>query len=195
MELIDEIKEYLKNTLSEKRYKHSIGVMQRAEELARIYGVDVEKAKACGLAHDIAKEMSAQQSLRYVKENSIYIDKVERINTGLLHGKIGADIVKKKFKFTEDMQKAIEYHTTTNPKMDMLAKIVYVSDKTELGRESKYNVEYERQLANKDIDQAIIYIINEGLKNMISKDKIIHPKCIETRNHIILEQKKQAKNS
>lgn len=190
MELIEEIKKYLKDTLSEKRYQHSIGVMQRATELAEIYGVNLEKAKICGLLHDIAKEMTVEQSLKYAEENNIFIDKVEKINTGLLHGKIGADIAKKKFNISKDMQKAIEYHTTTNPQMDMLAKIVYVSDKTELGRDNKYNVEYERLLANKDIDKAVVYIINEGLKNMILKDKIIHPRSIETRNYILLNSNK-----
>ena len=45
MELIDKIKQELKESLSEKRYIHSLGTMERAEELAKIYGVDVEKAR------------------------------------------------------------------------------------------------------------------------------------------------------
>ena len=44
--------------LSEKRYMHSVGVMRKAEQLAKKYGIDVNKAKLAGLAHDIAKEMS-----------------------------------------------------------------------------------------------------------------------------------------
>ena len=40
MELIDKIKEDLKNTLSERRYIHSLGVMEMAVELAKIYNVD-----------------------------------------------------------------------------------------------------------------------------------------------------------
>ena len=189
MESIENINQYLKQTLSEERYLHCVRVMERSEVLAKIYNVDVEKAKACGLAHDIAKEMSEEQSLEYVKENNISIDEIEKTRIGLLHGKIGADIVKKKFGFTDDMQKAIEYHTTANPKMDMLAKIVYVADKTELGRVNKYDVEYERKLADEDIDKAIVYIINEGLKNIIAKDRLIHPNSVETRNSIILKQK------
>ena len=33
---LEEIEEYLKNTLSEKRYMHSIGTMKKARELAKI---------------------------------------------------------------------------------------------------------------------------------------------------------------
>lgn len=192
MELIDEINKYLQETLSKKRYTHSVGVMKRAEELAKIYGIDEYKARLCGLAHDIAKEMTKEESFKYVEENNIYIDDVEKIRPGLLHGKIGADIVKKRFGFSEDMQKAVEYHITTNPEMDMLAKIIFVADKTELGRDaySEYNVAYERKLSNEDIDETILYIIKDHTSSMLDKNKIIHPKSIETRNKIIYEKLK-----
>lgn len=196
MNLIDEIDEYLKNNLSEKRYKHCVRVMQRAEELAKIHGEDVEKAKICGLAHDIAKEMSPKETFEYIKHNKIRIDKVERKNVKLLHGKIGADIVKKKFGFSDDMQKAIEYHTTTNPKMDNLAKIVYIADKTEDGRSSvNYKIDYERELANKDLDKALIFIIEESVTHLFEKGRLVHPKCIETRNRIITKMNKKEKRN
>ena len=121
MELIEKIKQDLKQNLSEKRYIHSIGVMEMSEELAKIYNVDVETAKIAGLLHDIAKEMPKEEMLKYVKENNIEITEVESINVGILHGKIGADLAKKKYNVSEQIQKAIEYHTTTHPDMDTLA--------------------------------------------------------------------------
>lgn len=189
MELIEQIKKDLKETLSEKRYNHSIGVMEMAEELAKLYGADVETAKIAGLLHDIAKEMSSEEKLKYVEENNIKIDEVERINTPILHGKIGADIAAKKYGVNEQIQKAIEYHTTTSTDMDIIAKIIYVSDKIELNRKSEdYDIEYERFLAKKDLDETIIYIINSNITSLINKGKLIHPKSIETRNHLIIEK-------
>ncbi len=186
MELIEEIKNELKKTLSEKRYIHSIGVMEMAQSLAQIYNVDVETAKLAGLLHDIAKEMSPEEMLNYVKENGIQIDDVERINTQLLHGKIGADIAKKKYGVSTQIQKAIEYHTTTSPEMDMLAKIVYVSDKVELNRkQEEYNIQYERDLARKNIDKTVLYIIESNIIALIKKGKLIHPNSIETRNKLL----------
>lgn len=41
---LKEIEEIVKSKLSEKRYNHSLAVMQRCVELARIYGVDEKKA-------------------------------------------------------------------------------------------------------------------------------------------------------
>ena len=51
-EIIEKVKNDLKQILSERRYEHSIGVMNMAGELAEIYNVDVETAKLAGLLHD-----------------------------------------------------------------------------------------------------------------------------------------------
>ncbi|MGN1327384.1 MAG: bis(5'-nucleosyl)-tetraphosphatase (symmetrical) YqeK, partial [Clostridia bacterium] len=189
MELIEEIKKDLKEILSEKRYIHSVGVMEMCEILAKRYNADVETAKLAGILHDIAKEIPPEEKLKYVEQNNIQIDEIERINTPILHGKIGADIAKNKYGVNEQIQKAIEYHTTTSPEMDMIAKIVYVSDKIELNRKSEdYDIIYERELAQKDLDETIIYIINSNIKSLIKKNKLIHPKSIQTRNTLLCKK-------
>ena len=189
MELIDKIKQELKENLSDKRYIHSLGTMERAEELAKIYGVDIEKARLAGLTHDIAKEMTKEESLQYIKEHNIEIDEIEEINVKLLHGKIGANMVKEKYGLCQEIQDAILYHTTTDKNMDMLAKIIYVADKTENNRKSKeFDIEYERELANKDIDAAIIYILDGNIEEIIKKGKLVHPKAIETRNSLLIRR-------
>ena len=66
--ILQNINDDLKKELSEDRYKHSIGVMEKAEELAIIYGENVNKAKLVGLAHDIGKELSREEKLIYSKE-------------------------------------------------------------------------------------------------------------------------------
>lgn len=160
-----------------------------AGELAQLYGADVETAKLAGLLHDIAKEMSSEDKLKYVEENNILINEVERINTPILHGKIGADVAKKKYGVSEQIQKAIELHTTTSPDMDIIAKIVYVSDKVELNRKSEdYDIEYERELAKKDLDETVIYIIESNIKSLLKKGKLIEPQSIETRNKLIISK-------
>ena len=79
-EIIEKVKNDLKQILSERRYEHSIGVMNMAGELAKIYNVDVETAKLAGLLHDNAKEMSEDEMLKYVEKNNIEITEFERLN-------------------------------------------------------------------------------------------------------------------
>lgn len=189
-ELLNKIDNDLKKVLSEKRYNHSIGVMKKAEELAKIYKIDVNKAKLVGLAHDIGKELSKEEMLEYARENSIEVDSVEEVNVGLLHAKIGADICKKKYGFSQDMQNAIKYHTVGNENMDLLAKIIYVADKIEDGRtykdeEKMKELQVVRDLATKDINKALVYEIDSSITYTIQKHKLIHPDSILTRNMLL----------
>ena len=183
--LLKEIDEEVKKRLSEKRYIHSVGVMKKAEQLARKYGIDPKKAKLVGLAHDIAKEMNEGEILQYVQEHHIIVDEYERENLGLLHGKIGADFCRYKYDFSEDMQKAIEYHVTGNPNMDDLAKIILVADKTEEGRtyiDFKKVAEKEEQ----GLNEILTYVLDLSIIQIIEKRKKMHPTTVITRNNFLL---------
>ncbi|MCI9247101.1 MAG: HD domain-containing protein [Clostridia bacterium] len=183
METIENIQAELKGILSEKRYQHSIGVMKKAEELAKQYGINTHIAALTGLAHDIGKEISNVEKIKYCKDHQIEIDEIEIHNVGLLHAKIGADITKK-YGFTEEMQKAILYHTTGHLDMDLLAKIVFVADKIEENREYE-GVENLRKLAMQDIEKCTLVILDHTIKKNIDKGVLIHPDGIFARNQLL----------
>ena len=134
MKTYEQIKEYIQNILSEKRFYHSECVANRCTELAKIYEVDEEKAKLVGIAHDVAKEMPVEEQIKYAKENGIKLDEIELKNTKLLHAIIGAKICEKEFGFTKDMVEAVRNHTTGTPYMDMLSKVLFISDATGIDR-------------------------------------------------------------
>lgn len=187
-ELLKEIDEDAKKMLSEKRYIHCKNVMKRAVELAKIYGIDKNKAMLAGLAHDIAKEMPKDEMFKYIEEHNIKIDEFERKNTGLLHGKIAAVFCKEKYGFTEDMQKALEYHTTGEPDMDDLAKIVFIADKTEVGRKNN-DWEKIREKEKEGLDALLLYVIDESICYVIQKGKQIRIDTILTRNYLLEKMK------
>ena len=183
--LLKEIENDIKNLLSEERYKHSLGVMKKAEELAKKYGADIDKARTVGLAHDIAKEMPKEEKLKYAEKNNIPIDEIEKNNIDLLHGKIGADICKKKYNFSKDMQDAIIYHTVGNPQMDDLAKIIFIADKIEEGRK---NVDFEKinRIEEEGLNALLVYLLDRSIQYTIEKGKLLHPDSISTRNRFLV---------
>lgn len=190
-----EIEANVKKILSEYRFTHSVGVAKKAVELAKIYGVDEEIAKKIGIAHDIAKEMTDEEMLEYVKTNNIEIDEIETVKPSLLHGKIGADIADKKYGFTEDMVNAIKWHTTGRKNMSMLEKIIYVADKTEENRKgTRFNLEKSRELSTQNIDEALIFLMNEFITYNVKNEWLIHPETINARNDLLLNQGKIHKN-
>lgn len=191
----NQIKNDIKTILSEYRFTHSIGVAKKAVELAKLYDVDEEIAKKVGITHDIAKEMTDKELLEYAKANNIEIDEIETVKPSLLHGKIGADIVAKKYGFTEDMVNAIKWHPTGRKNMSMLEKIIYVADKTEENRkETRFNIEKSRELATQNIDDALIFLMNKFITYNIENERLIHPETIKARNDLLLKEGKMHKN-
>ena len=181
---IEQIEQIVKRTLSDKRYYHSVCVMEMCEELAKRYNADILKAKKIGLAHDIAKEIPDDKKLSYAKANNISIDYIEEKYPGLLHGKIGADIAKKTFGFSDDMCDAIKIHTTTKENMNVLSKILYMADW--IGKDRKFSdTNYLRKLAFKNIDEAIVYAISQTILEKLNKQDLIHPDGILARNFLL----------
>lgn len=191
MKPIEEIKQELEAILSTKRYEHSVGVMEKAIELAKIYGEDEEKAAYAALTHDIAKEMTVEEYYKYARENNITLSEDDKMCTSVLHGIIGADIVKKKYGFTDEMCNAIYYHTTGRANMTMLEKIVYVADKCEERTRKSEHANTLRGIAkDKGLDEAILFVMDDWtLPKAIEEKKIIHPNSIYSRNDIISKLK------
>lgn len=185
METIEIIKKELQDTLSEERYKHSLGVMKMAQTLAKQYNINEQEALLTGLTHDMAKELSQEENLQYIKQNQIEIDEIEKRNTSLLHAKIGANMAKERYGFNQKMQNAIAYHTTGNPDMDTLAKIIYIADKIEENRNFE-GVEELRKLALKNLEETVVAILSYDIKKNINKGRLIHPNSILTRNKLLM---------
>lgn len=181
---INKIQEIVKQRLSEKRYNHSVCVMERCEELAKKFDVDLDTAKKVGIAHDIAKELTEEEKLEYVKKNNINIDEIEIENTGLLHAKIGADIVIKEFGFTDEMGDAIKAHTTGLPQMTLLSKILFIADRT--SRERNFSdINLLNEILEKNINEAVLYIIDKKILLQTEKKQAIHLNSIIARNEIL----------
>ena len=181
---LNKIQEYVKNNLSEKRYNHSVCVMERAKELALKFGADIDICAKIGIAHDIAKEIPEDEKIKYCMENNIDIDETERINPTLLHAKIGKDIAIKTFGFTEDMGQAIANHTTGNKDMDIYSKILFIADRTSKDRNFA-DLEYLKLLEDEGIDEAVLYILDKKIELQIKKKASIHINGIIARNSIL----------
>ena len=176
----DEIYNEVKNMLSEKRFMHSERVVKRAIEYAKVYNVDIETVKLVAISHDIAKNLSSEENQKYIKEYNIKLDEIEKINNSLLHAKIGAEICKNRYNFTEDMVNSIKYHTTGRKNMSILEKIIYLADATEEGRE--YCSANFVDIIKEDIDKGMFEISKWSLTYLLNNNEIIHPDTIKCYN-------------
>ncbi len=186
---IEKLKEYLGKRVSEKRLSHSIGVMNMCERLAHIHNSDITRAKLAGLMHDMAKELTKEEKLNYVKENEIKHNKYEEKFVDILHGKIAADMCKKLYKFDEEMCIAIAYHTTGKENMSLLEKIVFIADKIDETRNYE-GIDELRELAYKDLNSAILKNIDKEIARKLEEKKWISEESLKTRNYLLLNSEK-----
>lgn len=185
---LEEIREVVKEKLSERRYNHSICVMKRCAEIANMYEVDIETMQKIGIAHDIAKELEPKEKLEYVKNNRIQIDEMELENTTLLHAKIGAHFSMKYFGFSTEMGQAIEAHTTGMPDMNIFAKILFVADRTSEDRNFE-DIGKLNKILDINLDEAVLYVLDKKIELQLKKGKTMHINTIITRNELIKQIK------
>ena len=183
----ENIKSTLKNRLLEKRYIHSLNVMEMAIRLAKLNGVNEEEAKFAGLLHDCAKNYSNEDLINYCIENNIEVDDIKRSSPGMLHAEVGADIAKNEFGANDNVVEAIKNHTLANSKMSKLDKILYVADLIEEGRELE-GVDEIRKIALNDLEQGFIESLKYCIDNVKERGKEVHPQSVEALKTAILVQ-------
>ena len=170
------IRKQLAKVLDSKRYEHTQGVAYTSAALAMRYGEDIQKAELAGLLHDCAKCLDNEKKIHICKKHNITISEAEFNNPFLLHAKVGGYLAKTKYKIDdEDIINAVLYHTTGRPGMSLLEKIVYIADYIEPGREHVSNLDEVRNLCFRDLDEALLQILEDILVHLKESKKEIDP--------------------
>ena len=160
----EEIQKRLKKELDKNRYEHTLGVMYTAGSLAMAYGYDYEKAMIAGLLHDCAKCLPTEKKISLCEKNDILISKVERENPGLLHAKAGMVLAEEAYGVKDpQILHAIKVHTTGEPDMNTLDKIIYIADYIEPLRCEAPHLSIIRQIAFSDLNQCMAEILYDTL--------------------------------
>lgn len=183
------IDKYVREKLSDKRYIHSISVMNRALEYAKLYGANEQDAIYAGLIHDVAKEVPKNQRVLLAEELGIQLDEIEKKETALIHAKMGAYIAKHTFDLNDDICNAIRTHTTGCANMTLLQKIIYLADFTSEDRDYEIAKEVNR-IAQKNLNDAMIAALRGSLNFILTEGHLVHPLGIEAYNYLLLNKGK-----
>ena len=183
-----EIMSLLRKNLKESRLKHTLGVRDTAVELARRYGCDTEKAEKAALLHDFCKNLSTEESDALVKKYDIGQEYLG--NTALAHSKTAAKVLEYEYGVDDrEILGAIECHTVGKPNMNLLEKIIYVSDAVEPGRDFP-GVEELRKLAFEDINKACVKVLDQSIMFVLSKGERMDNKAIAWKTAEVIDSKK-----
>lgn len=186
---IDKLRQKVKEKLSEKRFKHVLGVEKICVKLAEKYGVSIEKTQIAALLHDYMKETNVkvlEDMCKDVEEVKGYENLLE-----ILHGFAGAKIAEKEFGICDmDIINAIKYHTIGRENMSLLEKIVYIGDAIEEGRNYPC-VDEIRKETLKDIDDGILMEVGRKIEYLNEKGGIIHINTIKMRDDILKNRERR----
>ena len=181
-----EIEAYIREKLKAERYRHSIGVMETARDLARHYGVDVDKAELAGLLHDCGKQRAPLDSLHLLEAIGYVPNEVERFDPSLVHGRVGAILARERFHIEDEaVLSAIACHTTGKTGMTRLDKVIYIADYIEPNREGDW-VSAIRSLAFEDLDRCLVRCADSTMSHVMRKGMPIHPDTVRMRNEILM---------
>lgn len=181
--MLESLREIVKNRVTEKRYIHTLGVEEKAVELAKKYGVDEEKARIAAILHDIAKSVEVGKLEEVCRK--YFADELTEEDikiTEILHGFVGYMIVKEELKIEdEEILEAIKYHTIGKKGLSKLGRIIYIADGIEKNRDYP-NVKKIREIVDRDLDEGIIYEIDKKIEYLESIGGKIHRNTLEMRD-------------
>ncbi len=186
----DDYKKIIKEQMGKKRYIHSINVAKAAEELAKKYDADIEKARIAGILHDITKEMPYDQQLKIIQDNGIMLDNVQQFSPKTWHAISGSVYVKTKLNIGDyDILNAIRYHTSGRAGMSLLEKVIFVADF--IGDERDYNgVDVMREKAQKSLEEAMLYGVTFSITDLAKRQFAIDTNTLNLFNELIINNSK-----
>jgi predicted HD superfamily hydrolase involved in NAD metabolism len=182
-----ELKARLAEYLSAGRVEHSENVSRAARELAGRFAPEYrEQAELAGLLHDNAKPLGDTEMLDLAHRLEVPVTPGERRNPGLLHGKVGAELLPERFGVEDSkVKQAIADHVTGRVGMPMLSQLLFVADQVAAGR-SFEGVEQLRETARHDLLGACLHVAKHKLVYIVQKERLIEPVTVEVYNDLCL---------
>ena len=177
----EELLEKVQSVMSEKRFKHVLGVEKAAIHLAELNDYDTEKAGLAGLLHDYAKELADETFLELIDKYQLD-PALKYWNNNVWHGMVGIYKIQEDLGVTDkDILRSIEIHTVGSSQMTLLDKIVYVADYIEHNRNFPLVAE-ARVIAEQSLDKAVAFETVRTVEHLAHQALPIFPQTIETYN-------------
>lgn len=182
---VDEIKDYLKNNLKPSRYGHTLGVVNTAIKLAKVYGEDIKKAEIAALCHDVAKNMSYEDMKKIINEEDIDLSVDEENSKELWHSIVAPILGKRVFEIQdEEILSAMRWHTTGKENMTNLEKIIYLADLIEPSRNFE-GLEEIRRVSYEDLNLAMLKALTHTTIYLLEQGYAVDLNSIKARNYLV----------
>ena len=164
------------------RVRAIAGVMAEAHRL------DFDRVDLAAAAHDIARADSDDALMADALAGGVRITDADRWRPLLLHGPVGANRLRSKLSIADEaVIEAVYWHTTGLATMGPIAKAVFLADKFDLAKASRYpHIDRVKELAADDMDRAIVEFLRGDIVRLLNMGEPVHPGSLETVNGLLL---------
>ncbi|WP_281888342.1 bis(5'-nucleosyl)-tetraphosphatase (symmetrical) YqeK [Paenibacillus sp. YYML68] len=176
----------VKEQMPEKRWLHTLGVMETSIQLAERFGSDPVKAELAAILHDVCKYWRVDEQARIIRENSLPQDLLD-YDKELWHAHAGAWVARTEYGVDdEEVLDAIRYHTSGRERMTLLDKVVCLADYMEPGRDYP-GVHMIREIAEHNLERALLAGFDGTIRLLLDRGKRIYPLTVLARNGLVVE--------
>ncbi len=168
---------------------HIYRVRDVALELAGRHGIDSGRAELGALAHDICRAVPGNDLLKMSAEMGVDVGELERDFPILLHGPVGAELLRREEDLTDhDIFEAVRWHSTAHASMDALGKLIFLADKLEPQKAAVYSYQAKlHDMALESLDLALLEFLSREMAARIERGETVHPASVDARNSLILK--------
>ena len=187
----EQYEQEVKRHLTQGRFYHSQCVAAEAEKLARRYGADPEKARLCGILHDVMKDTPPQEQLKILEKSGIILTVAQRRNRKLWHSLAGAAYLRDALGIADqEILGAVECHTSGKGGMSLLDKVLFVADYISADRDYP-GVEELRVTAYRSLEEAMVEGIRFTVDELMGQELPVAAESIEAYNDAIITLQEQ----
>lgn len=169
----EELEKELTKNVKKSRYKHVKSVQSFANELIHSHKINNQSIKdnidIAVLSHDLFRDLPHDVLFELANKYGIIPHEIEKNTPILLHGKVSAEYVREKFSISQSTYRAIYFHTSGNINLDIIGKILIISDTLERTRDFE-EASYLRKLSLKDIEKGYYEVIKNKMKYALIKN-------------------------
>ncbi|MNI20921.1 putative nicotinate-nucleotide adenylyltransferase [compost metagenome] len=170
--------------MPDKRWKHTLGVMETSVKLAERYGGDPARAETAAILHDVAKYWPVERMKEIIVENGLSTELLN-YDKQLWHAEVGAFVAGHEYGITDpEVLDAIRYHTSGRENMGLLEKIVCLADYIEPGRDFP-GVDNIRKLSKASLEEGLVAGFDSTISLLLQKRQIVFPLTVLARNDLV----------
>jgi len=170
--------------LSAGRLRHVEGVVQTASDLAHRFGANAQKAQTAAWLHDLYREES-EERMRALAEEVGFVLPAGPPKTW--HGPLCAALMMREFGIDDtEIRDAVASHTVGNETMPLLARVLYVADAIEPGRDYPA-VALLRETAQTDLTLALARCADDSIVHLLSHQAEVSLVTVAMRNKAYAE--------